>query len=187
MFPTLSIHQEFGKIGIEAGSGESEIRQPRADMQITTTPAKLEMRSPKPELSIDQSQAWEALTGGKVIPFNNRIYSQNPQIFLQSLANIVERGNKLAAFHKGYTAANVLGPEWQNTGTKLDYVGPAGYDNVDIHFTTYGRDLQVTEGDVQLSVRVNPPDIQYHPKNVRIWMERFPSLIITPPSIDLKG
>ncbi|MDT2192574.1 DUF6470 family protein [Paenibacillus larvae] len=46
--------------------GQYEIRQHQADMQIKTTPAHVEIRSPKPEMYIDQSKAWEALNGGNL-------------------------------------------------------------------------------------------------------------------------
>ncbi|WP_040930735.1 DUF6470 family protein [Paenibacillus larvae] len=186
MIPMIAMHQEHGRIGMNTEPGQYEIRQHQADMQIKTTPAHVEIRSPKPEMYIDQSKAWEALNGGKLVPFLNHIYSQTPQIVLQAIANIVERGNRLPAFHKGNAIADI-GTEWRNGRSKIDYLGPASSNNVDIYFVVNEKQKDVVEGDFQLQVRVNKPEIKYHSGELSIWLEKYPSLTITPPVVDLKA
>uniref|UniRef100_A0AAE9IDT0 DUF6470 family protein n=1 Tax=Paenibacillus polymyxa TaxID=1406 RepID=A0AAE9IDT0_PAEPO len=112
IIPTLQIRQTPAILHIDADPGQYSIRQPSADMELTTRRAQLEIHQYKPQLTIDQSAAFSAYNGGNYLEMNNRIYSGVPQIFLQALAHKVEQGNRMAAIHiPGNTVANVFGED----------------------------------------------------------------------------
>ncbi|KHF35034.1 hypothetical protein CM49_02621 [Paenibacillus sp. P1XP2] len=81
MQPMIQIRQSPALIGMESGLGEYSIRQPRADLTIATERSELGIQHENPRVTIDQSKAWAAYTGGSVIEMNNRIYSGVREIF----------------------------------------------------------------------------------------------------------
>lgn len=84
--PILQIRQSPAVIGIDADLGTYSITQPKAEVDITTTPGKLTVQSFRPELTIDQSRAWAAYNGGNMLDMNKRIYSGIQHLYLQGIA-----------------------------------------------------------------------------------------------------
>ncbi|MNC62765.1 hypothetical protein D3C75_1128220 [compost metagenome] len=80
--PILQIRQTPAVIGIDADPGAYSITQPKAEINVTTTPGQFTVHSTRPELTIDQSRAWEAYNGGKMLDMNKRIYSGIQQLYL---------------------------------------------------------------------------------------------------------
>lgn len=186
MFPQIQIRQVYGQIGIDADLGEYRIRQPKADMSIQTQPTKLHISSRSPELEIDQSKAFEAYNGGKLGSFRDRVSAQIDQLWLEQIARIVEKGNRMAAIHMpGNAFAEQAREIFMNNETYIDYLGPASYDNVDISFQVYPLDVQVEHGSVELNVEIHRPEIEYYRGKLEIYMRQLPSLEITPPTINI--
>ncbi|MFD2671990.1 DUF6470 family protein [Marinicrinis sediminis] len=184
-FPMIRMQQVQGRIGIESQAARIEIRQKPAELSIQTTQAKLEIQNARVEMQIDQSRAHEALTGGKPMPFMERIYSQIPSIALQAIAKKVEDGNRMAAITKpGNTIEEIAYENAMDTGTKLDIYGPASYDNVDIFFTLHKAEVAVQPGSVQIDWQTNQPTIDYVEGMVNVYVKQQASLTITPPEIN---
>lgn len=97
-------------IGMNTKPGSLTMSQPNADMQITTTPGQWDIRSPGPDVIIDQSKARAAYTGGTYREMSQRIYSGVEQLWLQGIAKRMEQGERMANFHKpGNSIAEVYG------------------------------------------------------------------------------
>lgn len=139
--PVVQIRQSPAVMNIDADPGTFSIRQPKADLSITTTPGELTVHSTRPELTVDQSKAWAAYNGGKMLEMNKRIYSGIEQLYLQGIARRVEQGNRMAEFFKpGNTISEVYGTDTlPNSFPEMR--GPASYDNVDIHIQTQAPQL----------------------------------------------
>ncbi|HEY2494679.1 MAG TPA: DUF6470 family protein [Paenibacillus sp.] len=184
--PILQIRQTPGIIGIDADRGQYSIQQPRADMDLSTQPAQLEIHQYQPKLKIDQSAAIAAYNGGSVIEMNKRIYSGNEQVFLQNMANRVKQGNDLAAIHiSGNTFANIVGTD---TGSipLPEFRGPASVDNVDVDFEIRALETSYQPAAVNLNVQVNRPAVEYTRGKLDIYMQQHPSVQFTPPEVDMK-
>lgn len=187
MIPQIDIQTVRGRIGIESIPGKLDVRTRPADMEIQQRLAKIEVNAPLPELEVDQSRAFAALNGGKILDFHSRIYSQIPEIALQNMAKIVERGNRMAAIHEGRNPIpDFAWEQFSDRGTGISVFGPASFDNVDIHFTIHPVDVNVEVGGAEINVQVNKPEYHFERGNVRIYMEQYPSITITPPIIDIK-
>ena len=182
----VQIRQTPALIGIDADPGQYSIRQPKAELQMNTKSAELEIRQYQPELSVDQSKAFSAYHGGVFLEMNSRIYSGIQQLFLQGIAERVQKGDRMAAIqNSGNTIANICGMDW-NRRSFPETRGPASMDNVDIHFETRAPDISFRSAESQLNVIVNRPEIEYTRGKLDIYMQQYASIQFIPPEIDAK-
>ncbi|QHT63449.1 hypothetical protein GXP70_28185 [Paenibacillus lycopersici] len=184
--PIIKAESQRGLIGIESQRGQFHIHSERADLQIETTPTRISAPTPVPELNINQDRMWAAFNGGKPVEFMKRIYSQMPGIALQGIAHIVEKGNRMGDLRiKENPIPDLAFEELSAKLPQIEVFGPASYDNVDIEFTIPKPDTQIDVGRVDIQVQTHKPDIQYERGNVRIYMQQYPKVTFTPPSIDI--
>ncbi|WP_144407045.1 DUF6470 family protein [Paenibacillus sp. IHBB 10380] len=181
----LQIRQTPAILGIDADLGQYSIRQPKAELQMNTQPSELTIRQYTPELTIDQSRAFEAYNGGNFLEINKKIYSGIQQLFLQAIASRVEMGNQMAEIHKpGHTIAEIWGSDWKSDPFP-EFRGPASMDNVDIHIETRAPDISFRSAESQLNVVVNRPEIEYTRGKLDIYMQQYASIQFIPPEIDV--
>lgn len=186
--PQIQIHQQYGRIGIDADLGWYEIHQRSATQEITTDPSKLEIHTTPAELIIDNSKWRDALGNGPFLEVMNRIYSQCRSIALQGIAKIVEDGNRMAQIHTGENVIASLARESTNDIDFFEYMymGEASLDNIDIQYNPAKVNLHFTPAHVNHRIEINRPDIQYHRGKLEIYMLQYPKVEITPPQMDLK-
>lgn len=185
--PIVQIRQTYAKIGIDADLGEQSIRQPRPDFQITTKPAQLDTTYRKGDLTIDQSQAWEALGKGDVFQFTQRVADEAKSLALQGIAKRVEAGNRLWAIHKGGNPIADMAVESFFDDFKFNYEGPFSTDNVDIQYTPIRPDVNYEPGSLDVQAKVNSPEINYTPGKLNIYMIQKNSIQMIPPQLDIRG
>lgn len=182
--PMLQIRQQYGQIGIDAGLGQYSIEQPKADVQIKSNPATIQIDQHQPELVVDSSRARAAYTGGNQLEMTQRLYSSVKQIFLQGIAKRVEEGNRMAEFFKpGNTIAEVYGKS-EPLPVMGEFRGEASIDNVDVHFNIRETDIYIEQGSVDINVQVNKPKIEYQRGPHQTYMIQNPSVTFIPPEID---
>jgi len=185
--PSIRISQQYGRIGIDADLGTYDIKQPQATLEMRNAPAKVDIQSPRAELVIDQTRAWEALNGGSTITsFGHRLYSQMKDVLLQGIARTVENGNRLAAIHLQTHAIADIAQEQSTLEVPLTLMGPASIDNVDIEFIPHKPIIEITPTPVEVNIQVNKPSIDYTRGKLDIYMRQYPRLDITSPQIDLQ-
>ncbi|QWU15870.1 hypothetical protein SAMN04487895_10294 [Paenibacillus sophorae] len=184
--PILQIRQTPAVIGIDSDPGTYSIKQPKAEVKITTTPGELNVESFRPDLTIDQSRARAAYNGGSVLDMNKRIYSGIQQLYLQNLARKVEQGNRMAEFFKpGNTIAEVYGSDTEPNSFP-EPRGPASYDNVDIHFETRAPRIEFRPAQVDIQVERNRPEIEYTRGKLDIYMQQYASVQFIPPEVNVQ-
>ncbi|PIH58360.1 DUF6470 family protein [Paenibacillus sp. LK1] len=173
-------------LNIDADPGQYSIRQPKAEVQLNTKPAKLTVESHPIELHVDQSKAFSAYTGGNMIDMNARIYSGIEQNFLQNIASRVQQGNQLAAIHKpGNTIANIIGSDWQPQPFPETRT-PASFDNVDTRVIKRPPNISYEPAVSEMNVIVNKPEIEYQRGKLDIYVKQYASVQYTPPAIDME-
>ncbi|MFD2615555.1 DUF6470 family protein [Paenibacillus gansuensis] len=183
--PIIQMKQQFGRIGMESERAFVEMKQPRAVQDFNIQPSEVEIESPRGELEIDQSKAWEALTGGVVEIFNNRIYSNNKQLALQGIAHIVEKGNRMAAIHHKNNVIADMGFETYFEDYNMNVFGDVSFNNVDFQYTVHKPVMNYIPGEVSTETIANKPEFIYHPGKLSIYMLQYPELEITPPQINI--
>ncbi|OKP98447.1 DUF6470 family protein [Paenibacillus sp. P46E] len=186
MQPILQIRQTPALIGIDADPGAYSISQPKAEVNITTTPSELTVQSTRPELKIDQSAARAAYYGGGMLEMNKRIYSGIQQLYLQGIARKVDQGNRMAEFFKpGNTIAEVYGTDTEPNSFP-EIRGPASYDNVDIHFETRAPQIDFRPAQVDIQVERHRPEIEYTRGKLNIYMQQYASVQFIPPEVNVQ-
>jgi len=184
--PQIQIRQQFARLGIEADIGKQELEQPRATLEMETTPVKVEITYRNPDFRVDQSRAWDALGLGGILETMKRIREEARNVALQGIARIVENGNRMAAIHREKNAIADIAREQSFAFHEFNYLGPASYDNVDVYITTYPPVIEFHGGGLEINVQVNPPVHRYHRGKLDIYMMQYPKVDIIPPQIDLR-
>lgn len=182
--PSIQIRQQHARIGMEAELGQYSMRQPKATLELKTTLSRMEVDAQDAVLHIDQSRSWDAINGGKLESFNNRIYSQMREILLEGISQMVREGKQLADVHNGRNAIADIARNARSNVPQIQYFGPASVHNVDIEFTVAPMDVRVIEGGVDLHTQPNRPEVEYHRGRLDIYMQQYASLEIIPPQIN---
>ncbi|KUP23869.1 DUF6470 family protein [Paenibacillus sp. DMB5] len=182
----LQIRQTPAVIGIDADPGHYSISQPKAEVNITTTPGKLSVESTRPVLLIDQKQARAAYNGGTVLEMNGRIYSGIKQLYLQAIARRVEQGNRMSEFFKpGNSIGEVYGFDTEPNSFP-NPCGPASYDNVKIRFESQAPKISYRAATVDIQATRHDPEIEYTRGKLDIYMQQYNSVEFIPPEINMQ-
>jgi hypothetical protein len=160
----LSIRQTYAAIGMDskparqimdASPGDQKIIQPQANMDFSSTPAKLEINS---------SEAWLALGKGPHLEWNQRLYGQMKSIFLQQLAQTVAAGHRMAQITNSKNAFAELARESVDSQNPVNYVlGTPDFDNVEVNYSP---------GQVSTNMEPSPIEINYTPIKTDIQVEQ---------------
>lgn len=185
MHPIVQIRQTPALLGMETIKSSWSITQPKADLQIETTPGQWSMDKSFPEMTIDQSQAQAAYTGGSYSEMTQRLYSGIEQLWLQGIAKRMEQGERMMNFHKpGNSIAEVIGEDWRPISYP-EIRGPASFDNVDIHIEVIPVEMEYHLGNVNIQVDTHKPEVKYTPASLEIYLRQRASLSFIPPEIDI--
>src|SRR5690606_1019359 len=144
---------------------------PKATLEIKTTPTRMEVEAQDAVLHIDQSRSWDAINGGNLESFNNRVYSQMRDILLEGISKRVQEGKQLAAIHTGRNAIADIARNAHLNVPRVQYFGPASVNNVNIEFTVPPMNVRVIEGGVEFNVNLNRPEVEYHRGKLDIYMQ----------------
>ncbi|ULL20134.1 hypothetical protein DVH26_36640 [Paenibacillus sp. H1-7] len=147
---------------------------------------RLQMESPRGDMQIDQSRAWDALCRGGHLGTMNKIYSEARNIALQGIAKIVERGNSLGNIAAGGNPIVENAKQLFTERTEYNIAGLATSDNVDIHYTAQRPQIEVIGGSIEVNARVNKPELNVIRGKLDIYMLQYPKVEITPPQLDLR-
>jgi len=185
-FPSIQIRTTNAQLGYDREPVVFEQRQPRADVQMRQVSAQQSITSPRGELTIDQSRAWDALGVGPVREAMNRIYDQAQSIFLQNLARKVEQGNRLAAIHTGGNPIADNAQELLFSFPEFDYYGYASSGNVDFRYVAHQAIIDVELGGVEMQAQANSPELYARQGNMNFYMIQYAKVEIIPPEIDIR-
>lgn len=186
-FPQIQIRQQFAQIGFKAEHARLELEQPWVKMDYRREPIQMDFRYRPGVLEIDQHKAWDAYGIGGILNTMNRLYDQMTQVALEAIGNIAERGDRLAAIHKGGDAIVENATAVSRQGLyQFHYVGEARYDNVDIRYTPVPAQTTIIAGKVHTIMYKQEPVIRSERGAFHLWMERYAKVEIIPPEIDLR-
>ena len=182
--PHIQIRQMPARLSIDADIGKQTLEQPRAVIDMSQPRAKQQIRTTRGELDINQDRVWDALGLGNNLDTMLKIYSLSKDLALQGIGNIVEKGNRMAAIHKGGNAIAELAYDWRRSFPQFDFRGPASYDNVDFQYRPGKVEIETTPSRVELNVQVKLPIHQYERGRLDIQMGQYPKVEIIPPQLD---
>ncbi|MBW7454272.1 DUF6470 family protein [Paenibacillus sepulcri] len=184
--PYIQAESVKGRIGIETQPGQYDIQTQQAELQINSTPAQMNTHSQMASIEIDSDRMWAAFNGGKPTEFINRIYSQMPDIALQGIALIVEKGNRMGDLRNKEDPVPDIALEGMLEGpSSVEVFGPASYKNVDVYITPHYADVQVDVGGVDIQVQTHKPDIEYQRGKINVYMEQYASVRFQVANLDM--
>lgn len=184
--PQLQIHSTRARIGIESELGQYQIKQSPASVQIKSKDAVVHIETEPAVVMVDLTKTWDALTGGKPIPFWNRIYNQSGKYVIDAIQSTVEEYNRIGnILAEGNPIADLAHESMFRERPKLVIFGPASPNNVEFKPVITNPDIQVEIGGVDIQVQPNRPQIDYQRGYVRTFMEQYPSVKVTAPQIDI--
>lgn len=188
MVSQISIHSERGIIGIESKRGSYEINRPQPEVTVNSQDAVITADNRPGTLRIDQRKTNDALNGGKLEDFWIRIYSQYKDVVRQNMIEIVERGNRMGDLRiKSNQIAEQALDKFVSGAPQLEVYGPASPDNVDFEYIPNDVNIQVDPGRVEIEVQTFRPEVNFYRGYVRVYMEQYPSVTITPPVINIRS
>jgi hypothetical protein len=184
--PYISMQSQRGIIGIESERGQFEIRRPKPTIQVDSTPTVITANNRPGQLMIDQTLTNNALTGGKSEDFWTRIYSQYRDVAQQNLIKIVEEGNRMGDLRiRGNPIPDMALSAFIEGAPDLQVYGHASPANISFEYTPNDLNMQVEPGELNVDVQVHRPEINFRRGGVKVYMQQYPSLTITPPVIDI--
>jgi hypothetical protein len=184
--PQIQIQSTPARIGIQSERGQYEIKQGKVNLNQQTVPTEIDIKTERPELIIDQTATWDALTGGKSQAFWNRIYGSYGQYAAQYVENKVKEYDRIGDLTAGGNAIadNAMRRIGQDM-MPLNVYGHASPRNVKFDAIITKPEIQVNVGKVTTSPEYIPLDIQYRRGVTKVYMEQYSSIKVTPPVIDL--
>jgi hypothetical protein len=183
--PQIQIHQTFAMLAFKAEPATLEIEQPQATIEMQTKQAKQHIQQPNGELRVDQSKAWDAIGAGGVLAMNKRVADQMFGIAVQSIAKIVENGNRMANLRNKQDSIPQLA--WDNAFQELpliQYYGEASYLNVSLEYIPSPVIIEPELGEVNWRATPNRPNIQSTRGKFSSYLAPRNSIEITPPILD---
>ncbi|WP_214627318.1 DUF6470 family protein [Paenibacillus agaridevorans] len=186
--PQLQIQSVNAKIGMKSEAGKFDISQPRAQMNIQTEPSILNVKSEQPVVVVDMSAMWDALNGGSHLQYMNRIYNQSGKFVVEAVRGTVEEYNRIGEI---LTDVDQVGEvAWSNLTkepVQIEVYGSASYDNVQFEAEISKPDINFNRGHVEIDIRPQKVEVSFTRGQLQIYMERYPSLQISVPKVDMFG
>lgn len=145
----------------------------------------MDIRQPRPELEINQHEAWRAYNGGTALEMNRQIYTELPALFLEALAKRVEQGNRMAQFHlPGNSIAEIYGQDWKRDPF-VEFRAPASFDNVSVHVEPHRPEINIEPVKPLITSKQHSPGIEYNPGYLNVYVKQYDSIRFIPPTIEL--
>lgn len=172
----ITIHQTYGRIGIDTIPAQISIKSPEADLKIKQTPAKMEINQKLPQVHIDQYQCFYESGLKNIFDLVHDEAVRSREIGLEAIGKIVDDGDRLAAIENHQNVIQLLAVK---TGTE-----DANF-NVDlmpksrpkIWFDGY-ININWNHGVTDINVTTHKPEISATPGNINIYMREYPSIKI---------
>ncbi|GAA0137581.1 hypothetical protein YSY43_44220 [Paenibacillus sp. YSY-4.3] len=183
--PRIQINQGYSKLGIETTRGQFSIEQPRPSLNLHQEPGKLEMEQARPTLEIDSRKAWSALGMAKFAEFTDRIAQSSLESSMRNIAEIAQAGDRMMAFHQPGNAFAEIARQNVLKDRPIEFMGPAGYDNVDVTFTPGSLSMNYLPGKVSADPVIRKPVVDYYPGKVNPYLIQKNFIFMTATSRNL--
>lgn len=178
-FPRIQIQQGFSKLALETSRGQWSIKQPRPTLNLHQDPGKLDIERSKPILEADATKAWSALGKVKIEEFIDRVSHSAFESSMQNIAEIAQAGDRMMEFHQPGNAFAEIARQNALKDRPIEFMGPAGYDNVDITFTPGTISMRYVPGGVSANPVIYKPTVEYTPGKVNAYLSHKNFLHVT--------
>lgn len=177
--PQIQLQQTYAKIGIRITKPVQEIEQPAAQMTIKQEPAKMVIDRKPGILEIDQEQARYELNLKRPSVFSEDLAEYGRQEALQAIAEIAEKGNRMAAIkNKGNAIVQMATENSIKPPPDFNIAFIPSYGSVKMEYTPTEMQINWMTGGTEVNVVPQNPILNYQPGKVEVYMSEWPELKI---------
>lgn len=181
----LSIRQTYAAIGMETERAQQQMESLPGEQTIHQQPAVMNFESTAAQLTVDSSEAWQALGVGPNLDWNSRIYSQMQSIFLEGLAQQVAEGRRMMDTSNPRSAFADLAKDALFRPNPVNYqVGTPDFNNVRVHFSEAQVMTKIEPSQVEISYTPHKPTITASQGKLDIYLRQKNSIDINVISYD---
>jgi hypothetical protein len=184
----LRITHNHAKIGINKIDAFLSIQQPRANMEIKTTPADLGLEIEKPRVIIDQSQCFSEAGLKGIFELTEENAQLAQQAALEAIGNYATEGTRLAQIETRVNVIAEIGAEKllpEPAEINIKFI-PQSRPKIDV---VGGVKFNPQMGKVDINIQANRPKIDVKNGSVEIFMLQKPEFHFefVGNNLDIKG
>jgi len=163
-------------------NAQLNLQSTRPLVQMETTPATLEIRQPRGELTIDQTPCRYSIGLKNIADFARDNAALGRQTAVEGLARIVKEGHRLAHIEdKSNAIAEIAAESIRSEAPDITW---AHIDAPIIHYQANPVQFNAIDGKVNFTIQPGTVQGDYHPGSVDIRVTQFPSIEIS--TVDIK-
>lgn len=173
----LQISTQNAELDIRTTWARLDMTQPPADIQMHQKHAMVIMHKEPLQIVIDQRQCFNESGRMDLATLTDHIAQLGAQAAMEGIARISEEGDRMASFESGGDAFAEIANDNSYPVYEFNMVTmPRSRPKID--FVGGNLDIKVDEGYVDLRVKPNSPQSEYHPGKVDIRMKQYPHISI---------
>ncbi|ARK22455.1 DUF6470 family protein [Sporosarcina ureae] len=176
--PQLQIQTTPAKIDLQVTKPVQEIQQPKATLSIEQPAAILEMSTTRPQLSLDTTENRADLDLKSVF----RRTSENAQYGMQKAqegsARRAQEGQQLMKIENGASIADIVKQNTERPMADLQVKFVGDRTKVKMSFSEGSLDINVTPQKPKIDAQINKPIHNYTPGKVSVEMAQYGSIQI---------
>lgn len=176
------------KIGINKHDAVLAIRQPRGELEITTTPTDLNMKTEHVQVRIDQSQCFSEAGLKDIFELTEDFARMGKEAVLEGIANRVAEGNRMAMIENKVNVIAQIDMEKalpEPVETNIDFI-PKSRPRIDF---VGGVSFNPQMGKVDIKAKINSPEINATPPSMEFYLLQHPEFHFefVGNNVDIKG
>ncbi len=171
--PKIRMESQFAKIGMERINPVQELEQPRAEMTIQQPHADLEIERIPGKLTIDQTEAWEAMELKSVFKWAEEFAERGYESWLEGMARISRQGDELMRIENDgdpIVEQAIENSEDPYAEFNVGWIPPPF--SVKIHYEPGEVNIRAKANKPLIEAVPNPPIHRYTPGKVRIYLRQ---------------
>lgn len=178
--PQIRIETIKGKIDITKRQGQLSIEQPQGELQIEQPQATLNIKKKPGKLTIDQTRAREDVDLKSIRRRNEEFAQVGKQTLLNGISRRIQEGEQLMKIENGFSAISSIAK--QNIEGKIKQFG-LGFipktGSVNVSYDPGEVKVEFSPNKPKIDYKVIKPTVDFHPDEIVIEMNQYPSLKIS--------
>lgn len=177
--PQIQLQQTYAKIGLRITRPVQEIEQPPAEISIKQEPAKMVIDRKPGILEIDQEQARYEVNLKTPSAFSEDYAEYGRNEALQAIAEIAEKGNRMASIkNKGDAIVEMATEKTLKPPPDYNIAFIPSYGSVKIDYSPTELQINWNIGGTEINIIPKNPIHNYQPGKTEVYMSEWPELQI---------
>ncbi|WP_303969816.1 DUF6470 family protein [Sporosarcina ureae] len=176
--PQLQIQTTPAKINLQVTKPIQEIQQPKATLSIEQPAAILEMSTTRPQLSIDTTENRADIDLKSIFRRTAENAQYGKQKALEGSGRRAEEGQQLMKIENGANLADIIQQSSEKPMAKIEVRFVGDRSKIQMEITPGSLDINVTPQKPKIDAQINKPIHDYTPGKVSVEMQQYGSIQI---------